>query len=168
MFETGEWVRYGIHGVCRVMGIEKQTVNRKRTEYLVLAPRLQSKSRFYLPTDNPAAMAKLKPVLGEAEMRALLSSDTIRKDVWIDEENQRKQHYRDIMSGGDRLTLLQMVTSLYRYRAAQTASGRKFHQCDENFLRDAEKLLSSEISLVLNLTQEQARDYLRERLNPAS
>ena len=74
MFETGEWVMYGIHGVCRVMGIEKQTVNRKRTEYLVLAPRLQSKSRFYLPTDNPAAMAKLKPVLRCEESSGLLLS----------------------------------------------------------------------------------------------
>lgn len=168
MFEAGEWVMYGIHGACRIVGTEKRTLNRKCTEYLVLAPRLQSSSRYYLPTDNPAAMAKLRPVLGETEMQALLSSETIRKDVWIAEENQRKQHYRDLMSVGDRVTLLQMVTSLYRYRAAQTASGRKFHQCDENFLRDAEKLLSSEISLVLNLTQEQARDYLRAQLHTAS
>lgn len=168
MFQVGDWVVYGIHGVCRVVGTEKQLVNRKRTEYLVLEPSQQNESRYYLPTENPTAMAKLKPVLSAEELKALLSSEQIHKDVWIREENQRKQYYRDLISGGDRVTLLQMVSSLYRYRAEQVAAGRKFHQCDENFLRDAEKLLSSEISLVLNLTQEQARDYLREQLKSVS
>ena len=40
-------------------------------------------------------------------------------------------------------------------------AGKKFHLCDDNFLRDAEKLISSEIALVLDMTMEQARDYLR-------
>lgn len=167
MFECGEWVVYGVHGVCRVAGREKQLVNRKRTEYLVLEPLAQNESRFYLPTGNPTAMAKLKRVLSAEELTTLMESDEIRQDCWIQEENQRKQYYRDLVSGGDRVSLLRMVSSLYRYRAEQTAAGRKFHQCDENFLRDAEKLLSSEIALVLDLTQEQARDYLRKQLKSA-
>ena len=40
----------------------------------------------------------------------------------------------------------------------------RFHQSDDNFLRDAEKLLSSEIALVMELSQEEARNYLREQL----
>ena len=63
MFQAGEWVIYGIHGVCRVIGTEKQLVGRKRTQYLVLEPLNHGQSRFYLPTDNPAAIAKLKTVL---------------------------------------------------------------------------------------------------------
>lgn len=164
MFQTGAYVVYGVHGVCRVVGTEKQLVNRKRTEYLVLEPLTQNESRYYLPTGNPTAMAKLKQILSADELRSLLSSDEIRKDCWIRDENQRKQHYRDLVSGGDRTSILQMVGSLYRYRDEQFAAGRKFHQCDDNFLRDAEKLLSSEISLVLDMTPEQARDYLRDQL----
>lgn len=155
---------YGIHGVCRVVGTEKQLVNRKRTEFLVLEPMSQNESRFYLPTANPTAMAKLKEVLPTEELKSLLSSEEIREDVWIKEENLRKQTYRELINGGDRIALIKMVSTLYRYREAQTAAGKKFHQCDDNFLRDAEKLLSSEISLVLEMTQEEARNYLREQL----
>lgn len=165
MYQSGEWVVYGIHGVCRVVGTEKQLVNRKRTEYLVLEPASSGESRFYLPTGNPTAMAKLKPVLPKEEMAALLASDEIRQDCWIKEENLRKQHYRDLISTGDRVSVMQMVTSLYRYRAEQQAAGRKFHQCDDNFLRDAEKLLASEIALVMDMTPEQARDHLRAELH---
>lgn len=164
MFETGQWVLYGVHGVCRVIGTEKQLVNRKRTEYLVLEPLSRNESRFYLPTGNPTAMAKLKAVLSAGELQALLSSEEIRENVWIADENQRKQTYRELISSGDRVMLLKMVTTLYGYREAQAAAGRKFHLCDDNFLRDAEKLLSSEIALVLDKTPEEARAYLQEQL----
>lgn len=164
MYQSGEYVLYGIHGVCRVVGTEKQLINRKRTEFLVLEPLAQNESRFYLPTQNPTAMGKLKSVLSREEMLELLSSEQIREDCWIREENQRKQYYRDLISSGDRTALLQMVSSLYRYKDEQMAAGRKFHQCDDNFLRDAEKLLSSEISLVMDFSPEEARDYLRSQL----
>jgi len=164
MYQIGDWVVYGVHGVCHVIGVEKQLVNRKRTQYLVLEPLVQTESRFYLPIENPAAMAKLKNVLSKEELLDLLSSDMVQQDIWIVDENQRKQHYRELISSGDRISLMKMVTSLYRYKELQMAAGRKFHQSDENFLRDAEKLLSSEIALVMALSQEEARNFLRVQL----
>jgi len=167
MYQIGDWVIYGIHGVCRIVGTEKQLVNRKRIQYLVLEPLAQSESRFYLPMENPTAMAKLKSVLSKEELVELLASDAVRQDAWIQEENQRKQYYRELIGSGDRISLMKMVSTLYRYRAAQATAGRKFHQSDENFLRDAEKLLASEISLVMELSAEEARDYLRDQLKSA-
>jgi len=164
MYQIGDWVVYGIHGVCHIIGVEKQLVNRKRTKYLVLEPLAQTESRFYLPMENPTAMAKLKGVMTKEELTELLSSDEVQQDVWIADENQRKQYYRELIGSGDRVSLMKMVTSLYRYKAQQLAAGKKFHQSDENFLRDAEKLLSSEIALVLEMQQLEARDYLRVQL----
>ena len=165
MYQSGECVIYGVHGVCKIIGKEKQLVNRKRTEFLVLAPLGQNESRFYLPTANDTAMGKLRPVLSCEALMDLLDSERIREDVWICEESLRKQHYRDLIGSGDRIALMQMVHALYGYRSAQFAAGKKFHLCDENFLRDAEKLLTSEICHVMNKTPEEARSYLRERLS---
>lgn len=164
MFQIGDYVVYGAHGVCRVVGMEKQLVNRKRALFMVLEPIAQLESRFYLPTENPTAMAKLKAVLTRKELEELLASDLIRQDDWIQEENHRKQYYRELIGSGDRVALMKMVSNLYRYRQMQVAAGRKFHQSDDNFLRDAEKLLSSEIALVMGLSQEEARNYLRMQL----
>lgn len=164
MYQVGSWVVYGVHGVCRIVGTEKQLVNRKRTQFFVLEPLAQSESRFYLPTDNPVALAKLRTVLSRDELTALLTSESISESVWIEEENCRKQYYRELIGSGDRTSLLKMVHSLYRYKASQTASGKKFHQADENFMRDAEKLLASEIALVMELSPQEAREYLRTQL----
>lgn len=164
MYNTGDFVIYGIHGVCRIMGTEKQLVNRKRSEFLVLEPLVQSGSKYYVPIENPAAMGKLRPVLSKDELTQLLDSAAVREDCWISDEGHRKQAYRELIVSADRLRLMQMVSSLYRYRGAQEAAGRKFHQCDDNFLRDAEKLLSSEISLVMDLPADEARELLRKHL----
>lgn len=165
MYQVGDWVVYGIHGVCRIIGTEKQLVSRKRSQFLVLEPLTQSESRFYVPTENPAALAKLKPVLSSTELDALLTSEEAQQDIWIEEENRRKQYYRELIGSGDRISLMKMIATLYRYKAAQAAAGRKFHQSDENFLRDAEKQLSSEIALAMTLSPQEARDYLRQQLH---
>ena len=164
MCHLDDYVIYGIHGACRVLGREKQLVNKKRTEFLVLEPLMQSGSKYYVPAENPTAMAKLQGVLSQDELVQLLESDAVREDCWISDEGHRKQIYRELITSADRLRLIQMVASLYRYRGAQEAAGRKFHLCDDNFLRDAERLLSSEISLVMNLPPDEARDFLRKHL----
>ena len=164
MYKNDDYVIYGIHGACRVLGREKQLVNKKRTEFLVLEPLVQSGSKYYVPAENPTAMAKLQAVLSQDELVKLLESDAVREDCWISDEGHRKQIYRELITSADRLRLMQMVASLYRYRGAQEAAGRKFHLCDDNFLRDAERLLSSEISLVMNLPADEARDFLRKHL----
>lgn len=164
MYQIGDKVVYGVHGVCVVVDHEQKTIDRKTVTYLILEPLGQEKARFMVPTHNTVAMAKLRPMLSADEMAQLISSQEVRTNVWIREENLRKQSYRDLISCGDRLRLMQMVHTLYLHKAEQHAAGRKVHLCDENFLRDAEKLLVGEVGIVLNMDQEQARAYIRNQL----
>ncbi len=165
MYQLGDRVVYGIHGVCCVADQEERLIDRKRVSYLVLEPVGQDGSRFLVPTHNATAMAKLRPMLSQQEMNDLFVSQEVRKDSWITDENLRKQTYRDLISSGDRVKLMRMVRSLYRHKAAQTAAGRKCHLCDDNFLHDAEKLLASEVSIVMGMEFDEAKRYLKEQLN---
>jgi len=165
MYQIGEKVIYGIHGVCAVADIEHRIVDRKRITYLVLEPVNQSGARYLVPTHNQTAMSKLSPVLSQQELMALVSGTEVKKNVWLQDENARKQRYRELIGSGDRLALMQMCAALYRHRREQQAAGRRLHMCDENFLRDAEKLLCGEISLVMELSDEDARKLLFTNLN---
>lgn len=164
MYQKGDRVVYGIHGVCRIVGTEVRTVDRKMVEYFALEPLDQPGARFYVPTQNQAALAKLRPVLDAQSLTALLHSQEARRDSWIADEGQRKLRYRELISSGDRAALLSMVGSLHRHKQAQAAQGRKFHLCDENFLRDAEKLLNSEFSLVLGIEPGKVGEYVKNAL----
>lgn len=164
MYQAGEKVVYGIHGVCLVADRETRTVDRKQVTYLVLEPVGQTGARFLVPAHNAAAMAKVRRLLTKEELETLVMSEEVRSDSWIPDENRRKQTYRELISSGDRVRLMGMIRTLYRHREAQKAAGRKCHISDENFLRDAERLVSGEISVVLGYDQAQTKAYLKERL----
>lgn len=164
MFQVGDQVVYGIHGVCKVVDQEERVVDRKRVTYLALQPIGQADSRYLVPTHNAVAMAKLRRMLSREELEQMLSSQEVRADGWIKDENLRKQTYRELINSGDRARLMCMVHTLHRHKAAQAAAGRKCHQCDENFLRDAEKLLTREFCIVLNMEPDQVKQYIQGKL----
>lgn len=165
MYQVGDRVVYGIHGVCAVVALEERVVDRKKLTYLVLEPVGKDSSRFLIPAHNEAAMAKLRNMLSQDELETLLRDENLHKGSWINEENRRKQFYRELISGGDRGALLTMICTIHRHKEAQYAAGKKVHQCDENFLQDAEKLLAGEIAVVMDMDYPQAVTYLRESLN---
>lgn len=164
MYQLGDRVVYGIHGVCVVKEQEQRKVDRKLVTYLVLEPVGQEGARFLVPTHNALAMAKLSPILTPEGLESLLEDPAGKQDGWIDDENRRKQLYRELIGSGNRLKLVQMIRSLHRHKRALAANGKRCHLCDENFLRDAERLLINEITIVLNTTPDQAKTYLQEKV----
>lgn len=161
MYKTGDQVVYGGHGVCTVCDLEERVVDKKAVQYYVLQPVDQSASRFYVPAHNPAALKKLRPILTKEELLQLLNSDAVRKDCWIADEGRRKTAYRELISSCDREALLSMVNTLHRHRSECIAQGRKFHLCDENFLRDAQRILSAELSVVLQIPPAEVPGYVQ-------
>lgn len=164
MYHVGELVVYGIHGVCRVAQEEKKTIDRKKVIYLVLEPVNQSGSRFLVPTHNASVMAKIRPVLTREGLENLLTSREVRASEWIADEGQRKQLYRELVSSTDAVRLASMVYTLYHHKTTQLAAGKKVRQSDDNFLRDAEKLLINEAAVVFNWDADRAKQYIRSKL----
>ena len=160
MHHVGDVVVYGIHGVCHITAEEVRLVDRKRIRYFVLEPDVATSAKFYIPAENPVALSKLRSIISKEELDALLSSSEIRKNCWIEDENRRKQRYRELIASGDRMALLQMIHSLRAHKRAQEELGRKFHLCDENFLRDAEKLLDAEFAFTLGIKPEDVEEYI--------
>lgn len=164
MFRVGDEVLYGIHGVCKIVDITIKKMDNKAVEYYVLEPVDQVGSVFYIPTRNASAVSKLKHILTCDELDTLLHSPVVWEDVWIEDEAKRKQAYRELIFSGDRTALLQMVHTLLKHKKEQEALGRKFHQCDENFLRDVQRLLSAEFSLILGIQQQDVAQYIQNVL----
>ena len=164
MYQIGDQVVYGIHGVCRVVNLEERSVDGKQAVFLVLEPEGQEGARYLIPTHNAVAMSKLLRMLSKEALDDLLISEQVHTDGWISDEKQRKQAYRELISSSDRARLMQMVCTLYKRKVIQNASGKKMHLCDDNFLRDAEKLLAGEIMAVFHMDSKSALGYLKEKL----
>ncbi len=162
-FHIGDMVVYGIHGVCRIVKTQERMVDRKRVEYFVLEPIHQNDAAFFVPMHNPLAVGKLRRVLTRAEMTALLESEELRKDSWISNEAVRKEQYRALIAHADCAELIRMLRALYRHKQVQLASSKKLHTCDENFMKDAERVIRSEVSAVMEIPPEQVGALIRSK-----
>ena len=163
MYQVGDRVVYGIHGVCRVIAHEKQMIDRKPVVYLVLEPVDYEGSRYLLPVHNEVAMAKLRELMSLEELQMLLLEKTDSGD-WVPEENRRKQYYRDLLSGNDPRRILAVIRGVLNHRQMLQESGKKVHQCDENFLHDAQRLIAGEIAAVMDISFAEALEKLRNTL----
>ncbi len=162
MYQAGQKVAYGAHGVCSILGLEERIVDRKPIAYFVLQPLEQPDSRYYIPAHNEHALAKMRPLMEKDALLALLSSDEIRKTEWIEDENRRKQAYRQLITSLDMEALIRMIHALRIHRTKLTEAGRKIHLCDENFLRDAQKMLRTELQIVLEIPSNELEAYLQK------
>lgn len=165
LVQCGDMVVYGIHGVCRVTATECRRVDRKEVEYYVLVPRDQPEAKFYVPMHNPMAVAKMRKVLTREELVALLESPEVREDNWIANEAQRKEKYRELISRADCAELICMLRALHIHRQSQLAAGKKFHQCDENLMKDAERVIRSEVSTVMDIPPQDVGAFILSKIN---
>lgn len=168
MYQIGQQVLYGIHGVCSVAAIEQKRFGKTKSNYYILQPAAQPDSKYYIPVNSAAALSKLRPLLSRRELMDLLHSDQVRRDVWIADENQRKLKFRELLSLGDRAEVLSMIWCLHRHKQEQQKLGRKFHQCDEGFLKDAEKLMNAEFSHVLGIEPGAVGAFIQRELEAAA
>lgn len=158
MYGISQLVIYGIHGVCKILDIETRTVDRKEISYYVLEPHAQPGTRYYIPCHNPAATAKMRPLLSKSEIQNLLAASN-GTEAWISDENRRKQLYRQLITSADPQELLKMIRCLHQQRESLRNTGKRLHLCDENFLRDAEHILVREFALVLEISDAEVAAF---------
>ena len=160
MHRIGDRVIYGIHGVCLISDQCYQTINKEKVQFYVLEPVNQPGDKIYVPMNNASATSKLRPLLSRSELIATLEHIDFTQCSWIEDENQRKQCYRQLIGSGDLEELLRMIHALSEHKLTLDATGRKAHICDENFYRDVKKLLDTELSEILDIPSETVAPYV--------
>ena len=164
MIKVNDTVLYGAMGVCRVESIEKMKFGRERKEYYILKAVNKSESTFYVPVDNEELISKIKSIMTYDDIFEMIKEVTYMEDIWIDDDNERRIKFGEIIGKGDRKELMLLVRSLYNHKLNQEAIGKKFHASDERCLKDAQNLLHDEISYVLNLSPDEIAPFIKEQV----
>lgn len=164
MYNVNDTVLYGSNGVCRITEICQKDFSGTVKEYYLLHPISNEVTTIFVPVGNKILTDKMHRILSTSEIYELISSISNKPVSWIDDDAERKEHYRSVISSGDRAQLLEMIRELYSHKQEQISKGRKAHISDEQFLKEAEKLLYSEFALVLNIKPEEVPSFISERI----
>lgn len=165
MFQVNDVIIYGSQGVCKIAAIEEKSIGGVKSAYFVLKPIKEQGSTIYAPTDNALVQKKMRRLLTVSEINHLIDAMPDEKTVWIDNANERKECYKNLLASGDHLALIQMIKAIYAHKKEREAAGKRLHVMDEHFFKDAEQILYNEFQYVLNLSGKEAlMKYILERI----
>lgn len=162
MFEKGELIMCGGHGVCRVIDITGNPIDRsdQNKKYYVLEPVFEKVSTIYTPVNNDKIV--MRRIMNKEEAEKLIAHITEIETVWIQEEKRREQTYKEAIRTYDSRSLVQIIKTLYQRKRIRIKEGKKVLSSDEQYLRKAEELLYSEMSLALSIPKDQVGAYILE------
>ena len=164
MFKINDVVVYGTQGVCKIISIENRKVGAETKQYFVLKPQNDKGATFYVPTWNEKALRKMRKVMTKAEVDALIDSMPNKTPTWIENENARKEAYKQILAQGDQSAIISMVQALFFHKKEREAEGKRLHMSDEYFMKDAEQLLYNEWQYVLCVDKAGLMNYIFARI----
>ena len=165
MFDVGELIMCGGHGVCRVTAITGNPIDKldRKRKYYILEPVFEKGSTIYMPVDNEKVV--MRKIMNERDAKLLIGRIPDIETVWIKEEKTREQMYKEAIRSYDCNSLVQIIKTLYLRKQDRVLQGKKVLSSDEHYLKKAEELLYSEMSLALSIPKENVEAYIFEEIH---
>lgn len=163
MIQTGSMLLYG-NQVCRVCQQKEEVFHGTRRNYYLLQPIYDTSSMIHVPADNPKLMNKMRKILSPEEIHRLIQEIPKQETMWIPDDRQRGEAWKEILAQGDRRQLVRLIKTLYEKKQEIEANGRKFHAADENALRQAEQVIHDEFALVLDIQRDQVAPFIARQI----
>ena len=164
MFRVGEILRYGQAGVCRVEEIKMMDAGGGEQEYFVLKPLFKNGAMLFVPSSNEGLVGRMCPLLTPEEIEAIQAEISRRPAEWI--RDFRSEAFKKALASSDRRDALFLMKCIYAHKRKLRAEGKGIHTTDDYFLKDAEQLIFSEFSMVLeksvSLVEKEIRSLLGE------
>ena len=164
MFEKGEYLVYGTHGICRVEEVTHPLMNTADREllYYVLQPIYANGNKIYVPVDN--LRGNLRRVITKEECAALLDLIPKLEALLVDNEKQREQVYKTAMLSNDCREWVKIIKTIYLRRNQRMSQGKKMTLVDERYLRMAQDNLYGEMSFALGEDKEDMESYIKNHV----
>ena len=163
MFSINDTILYGTHGICRITDIIKEPFKGAKGEYYILAPAQNPASTIYVPVDNEKLTSKMSSILSKDDIYELIKNMPDEEN-WIENKNERADHFRSILASGERSQILSLIKTIYKHREELKSIGKKLHIADETAFKNAEKIIYDEFALVLDIRKDQVIPFIIEQM----
>ena len=164
MFEKGQYIIYGIRGVCEVMDIT--TIDRpggpQGKLYYGLRPYYHQDSKIVTPVDSDKTV--IRPLLTREEALELIDRIQDVQEMEVTEDKQREERYKEALKTCDCRVWVSMIKALYLRRKDRIEQGKKMTDLDERYFKTAEENLYSELALSLGMSRDEMVDYIKGRV----
>lgn len=168
MYQEGDYIIYGNHGVCRIEKIgpmDLKGVSKDRM-YYTLIPVYAKDSALFTPVDNEKVL--MRPIITKEEALALIDAMEEMDLLGVKEEARREDTYKTALRSGDPVEWVRMIKTLYQRGRKRIEQGKKNTVGDERYLKMAEENLMGEMAVSLGIGRDEVKDVIIARSNKVS
>lgn len=152
MFEINDYVVYK-RNVCKIESIIKNKFNNK--DYYLLIPIDDTSLKIEIPIDSD----KIRSIINYDEFMQLMDSIPMINVIDVDDRIIELEYKR--LMGSDNLEdLIKIIKTTYQKNKQREDTNRKVRDKDVYYFNKAEKCLYNEISLILNKSFDETKDYV--------
>lgn len=163
MFEIGEYIVYGMNGVCKVEAVGPMNITGVDSdkEYYTLAPLYSRGSKVYIPVDNQKVV--MRKVVDKTEACMLI--DEMKEIAEIEEVNDKNRElaYKEAIKSCDCRQWIRVINTVLKRKEERLSQGKKMSACDERYLKSAQDNLYGEFAISLNLDKSAVEEYIERR-----
>lgn len=154
MFNAGDIIVYK-KDVVKIIGMKVNGLN--NIKYYVLVPINDDSLKIDVPVDN--RLGYLRPLISKKDVE-----DLIKKipEISIVETSNKliENDYRILLNDGSHESLIKIIKTAYLRNKERLDNNKKIGDKDNHYFLLAEKYLYTEISLVMNISFDEAREYV--------
>lgn len=165
MFQVGDYIIYGMNGVCKVEEIGPMDLSGIDSDklYYTLSPLYTKGSRVFTPVDNRKVV--MRPVISKTDVCKLI--DEMKDMELIDEKDDKRREaaYKEALKSCDCQEWIRIINTVKLRKEERLSQGKKMSACDERYLKQAQDSLFGEFALSLGLEKSEVEDYIEHRLS---
>lgn len=155
MFKENDYIMYK-KDVCKVKDIMKNSAD--SCDYYILVPIDDESLTIKVPVDN--RMGYLRKVITKKQAEDIIS--TIKDVPPLGDINEKniESIYKDLIYNGNQTDLIKIIKTSYLRNENRKNAKRKVSEKDTKYFELAEKYLYNELSIALNKTFTETKEYI--------
>lgn len=164
MFSVGEYIVYGLNGVCRVEEIGPMNMSGVESDkiYYTLLPLYTKGSRVFTPVDNQKVV--MRPVITKQEACQLIDDMPSIDGIEVVDDKRRELAYKEAVKTCDCRELIRIINTALKRKEERLAQGKKMSACDERYLKQAQDTLYGEFAISLKIEKGEVQDFITNRM----
>ena len=165
MYAAGDYIVYGMSGVCLVCDVCKSPFSSDDPKsYYVLHPMKEKQGlTIYSPVDN--ASVTMRRLMDREQTESFLQDIPKLEILEVPLEKNRREIYRAALSSTDPVLSMRLLKTVFSRRATFAELKRRLPETDLEFEEMAMESLYREISIVLDIPFSDVSSYISKHLN---
>lgn len=155
MLKIDDYVVYK-KDTCKVKEIKK--MNDK--DYYVLIPVRDKSLKINIPVDNP----DLKSLMTKEEIDLLIKKMPTIEPITSENDRMIEFEYKNLLGTNDKEDLIKIIKTTYLRNKERLDNNKKIGERDETYLKKAEEYLYNEMSIVLDMSFDDVKNYVLNRV----